>query len=261
MSIIKAVRDYRLISIRLAAYHFNPGLVSTIVTLALLYLMISLGFWQLDRAEFRDSLQQSILERKTFPPATLDTLPVSQEERRYLPVRLSGYYDTERSFLLDNRIHAGRAGYHLYTPLLLEDGSAVLVNRGYVALGPDRNVLPETSVLDETGAIATPAKITITGLLDLEPSQAIRLSEYEHDTDSWPVVLEHIDLEEVAGITGMRFCDMILWLDEGGTGALVYDMPALNLNSAKNIGYAFQWFAMSTALAVIYLVVNTRRET
>jgi cytochrome oxidase assembly protein ShyY1 len=228
--------------------------------MVLLYLMISLGFWQLDRAEYRDNLQRQILERKTYPPASLDTLPESEQERRYLPVELHGYYDSEHSFLLDNRIHAGRAGYHLYTPLLLDDGSAILVNRGFIVLGADRNILPDTSVLDQAGDKLSPSRVTITGLLDLVPVQSIRLSDYKHDSDSWPVVLQHVDLQEIMSITGTRFYDMILWLDEGGIGAKKHDMPVLNFNSAKNIGYAFQWFAMSTALVIIYLVVNTRRQ-
>jgi cytochrome oxidase assembly protein ShyY1 len=221
--------------------------------------MISLGFWQLERAEYRDNLQQKILERKTYPPASLDTLPESKDDRRYLPVELHGYYDSERSFLLDNRIHAGRAGYHLYTPLLLDDGSAILVNRGFIVLGADRNILPDTSVHDQAGEQLAPSRVKITGLLDLVPVQSIRLSDYKHDSDSWPVVLQHIDLQEIMSITGIPFYDMILWLDEGGIGARKHDMPVLNLNSAKNVGYAFQWFAMSAALVIIYLVVNTRR--
>jgi cytochrome oxidase assembly protein ShyY1 len=61
---------------------------------------------------------------------------------------------------------------------------------------------------------------------------------------------------------GYELYDMIVWLDEGksdaSAGIYQYDLPVLNLNSAKNNGYAFQWFAMSLALLIIYLVVNTK---
>ena len=54
--------------------------------------------------------------------------------------------------------------------------------------------------------------------------------------------------------------DMVLWQKEGTYGSFKYDLPVLNLNSAKNNGYAFQWFAMSLALLIIYLAVNTKKQ-
>ena len=143
---------------------------------------------------------------------------------------------------------------------MLDGGTAILVNRGFIVLGADRSILPDTAVQDQAGEQLAASRVKITGLLDLVPLQSIRLSDYKHDSDSWPIVLQHVDLEEIMSITGTQFYDMILWLDEGSIGAKKYDMPVLNLNSAKNTGYAFQWFAMSTALVVIYLVVNTRRQ-
>ena len=54
---------------------------------------------------------------------------------------------------------------------------------------------------------------------------------------------------------------MVLWLNPEEVGGFEYDLPVLNLNAAKNNGYAFQWFAMSAALLIIYIVVNTKRQT
>lgn len=273
MEIIKAVRGYRLFTIDVGHLRFSPGVVSTLLTAAMLYLMVSLGFWQLDRAEYRDNLQQSILERQNLPVSTLDTLPESSEDRRYYPLQLFGKYDETRSFLLDNRIMAGRVGYHVYTPFIDQSGAVIMVNRGFVASSLDRQNLPDTSVgytgADNTGAdnaasvsltAETGIQVGIQGLLDLVPPRTVQLTEYEHDTSSWPVVLQHVELDEISRVLGMPVYDMILWLDNNNPGSMTHDLPVLNLNSAKNIGYAFQWFAMSTALLVIYLVVNTRRK-
>ena len=51
---------------------------------------------------------------------------------------------------------------------------------------------------------------------------------------------------------------MVIWLNENEAGSFEYDLPVLNLNATKNNGYAFQWFAMSLALLIIYIVVNTK---
>jgi len=251
MKIIQSIRHYRLVSLRIASYHFNPGIISSIVTAALLYTMMSLGFWQADRAEFKDTLQQKIVERKKFLPVDFDELPASSEERRYHPVKFTGEFDSQHSFLLDNVTFGRRVGYHVFTPVKIRGHKTVLVNRGFVPQGETRELLPETD--------APGGKIEFLGLLDLAPSKTLVLAENVQDTSRWPVVLQYIDLAEINQLLGYELYDMVLWLDPDNAGSFEYDLPVLNLNAAKNSGYAFQWFAMSTALIIIYLVVNTKR--
>ena len=256
MNIIHRIRSYRLFSLKAGRYRLSPGIVSTLVTLILLYTMISLGFWQSGRAEYKDTLQQQIEQRKNMSASGLDELPVSVEDRRYMPVAVRGEYDLGHSFLLDNRILKGRVGYHVYTPVRLSEHRAILVARGFLDIGRTREQLPE---------FETPAgMVQIEGLLDQPPSRALVLSDYIQQTDHWPVVLQHIDLEEISNMLGYKLYDMVVWLnDKPGyeNGLFEHDLPVLNLNAAKNRGYAFQWFAMSFALLIIYVFVNLKRES
>ena len=251
MNIIAAVRQYRLLSLQLGPYHFNPGVLSTLVSVVMLYTMMSLGFWQLDRAEFKDTLQEKITERKSLSAVSLDELPLSTDDRRYLPVKLTGRYDLEHSFLLDNKTFNGRVGYHVFTPLKITDSKAILTSRGFIDLGKSRSQLPD---------VATPeAEINIRGILDLQPSRALVLAENVNQTEHWPLVLQYVDLKELSQTLGYELYDMVLWLDKNEPASFEYDLPVLNLNAAKNNGYAFQWFAMSLALFIIYIVVNTKK--
>jgi len=180
-------------------------------------------------------------------------LPESVEERRFYPVRFYGEYDAKHNILLDNKVLNGRVGYHLFTPVKLDDNKLVLVNRGFLQQGESRDNLP---------AIGTPSgRILLQGLLDITPPSALVLAKNILQTKHWPVVLQYIDLDEIDKILGGQVYDMVLWLDQDRPGSLEYDLPVLNLNSAKNNGYAFQWFAMSLALSLIYIVVNTKRRT
>ncbi|NOR43790.1 MAG: hypothetical protein GQ572_10680 [Gammaproteobacteria bacterium] len=252
MNIIGVVREYRLFSLRIASYSFSPGIVSTLVTVVLLYTMMSLGFWQLDRAEFKGDLQDKIEQRKNLPPIGIGDLGSSADERRYLPVMFDGEFDTQHSFLLDNKIVKGRVGYHVYTPIKVSDTEAILVARGFVGMGKTREQLPD--IKTPSGAIA------LHGLLDLPPSAALILADNVNRADSWPVVLQYVDLTELSEMLGYKLYDMVIWLNEDEAGAFEYDLPVLNLNAAKNNGYAFQWFAMTLALFVIYIVVNTKKS-
>jgi len=252
MNIIKKIRQYRLVSIRISSYHFNPGVFSTLATIVLLYTMISLAFWQLDRAEFKATLQQKIIERKSLSASAITELPASKESRRFLPVRLQGEFDDQHSFLLDNKTFDGRVGYHVFTPVKLNNFKTILVNRGFVSLGKTRDQLPKVDAPD--------GKIEISGLLDMAPSRTLVLAENVQETSRWPVVLQYVDLIEIEQILDYELYDMVLWLNPDEAGSFEYDLPVLNLNAAKNNGYAFQWFAMSLALFIIYTVVNTKRK-
>ena len=250
MSIIGTVRQYRLFALRLANYKFSPGIISTFITIIFLYTMISLGLWQLDRAEFKDNLQYKIEQRKSLLPAVIDELPKSMDERRYLPVKFKGEFDTQHSFLLDNKTLKGKVGYHVFTPVKVSNSKAVLVSRGFVAIGRTRAQLPD---------IKTPeGRVDFNGLLDMPPSRALVLADNVNQLTSWPVVLQYVDLKEISQILGYEIYDMVFWLNEDEVGSLQYDLPVLNLNATKNNGYAFQWFAMTLALFIIYIAVNTK---
>lgn len=247
-----AIRQMRLFSVKIASYRFSPGIISSLLTAVLLYTMISLGFWQLERAEFKDTLQQKIVERKSLAPAGFDELPLALDDRRFQPVKFIGEYDAEHSFLFDNRILNGRVGYHVLTPVKIDATKTILVNRGFVLQEKSRDLLPAIKSFD--------GKIEFNGLLDLMPSRGLVLAENVHDTTRWPMVLQYIDLDEISQLLGYELYDMVLWLNKDQVGSLEYDLPVLNLNSAKNNGYAFQWFALSFALLLIYFFVNTKRE-
>lgn len=253
MNIIQAITEYRLVSLRILSYHFNPGIFSTLITVALLYTMMSLAFWQMDRAEFKDTLQQKIIERKNLSPVTLAELPASSESRRYHPVKIIGEFDNQHSFLLDNITFNGDVGYHVFTPVKVNDAKTILVNRGFVSQGKTRDQLPE---VDAPGG-----KIEISGMLDFSPSRTLLLAENVQEMSRWPVVLQYVDLTEISQLLSYELYDMVLWLNPDEAGSFEYDLPVLNLNAAKNNGYAFQWFAMSLALFIIYIVVNTKRIT
>ena len=74
------------------------------------------------------------------------------------------------------------------------------------------------------------------------------------------MVLQYIDIDEMSGMLGYELMPMVLRLDKEADHGFHREIPVLNLDAAKNTGYAFQWIAMSTALLVIYIAVNTKRE-
>ena len=91
-----------------------------------------LGFWQLDRAAQKTALQQSLNEQRQRPVLALAELAHSAEQAAAQVNRalvLQGQWVSERTVYLENRQMNGRVGFYAVTPLLLTDGSVVLVQR------------------------------------------------------------------------------------------------------------------------------------
>ena len=111
---------------------------SLLVLLALVLpafgMLVLLGAWQLHRLEWKEGLIATIETRMQQEPVSLEeAVSVWQETRDidYLPVRIKGrfHHDKEQHFLAT---HEGQSGWYLYTPLVLDTGGVIIVNRGFV---------------------------------------------------------------------------------------------------------------------------------
>lgn len=243
--------NYSLFTISLGKLEFKPGLIPTLVTLVFLYLLISLGLWQLDRAEYKTNIENLVEQRKDLYPIMLDLAPAAIDERMYLPVKITGTFDRNHQILLDNRVLNHQPGYDVYTPLLRENGPALLVNRGWIKMGRTRQNLPDINIDN--------VYTDITGILNKSPSHGLILSDNANQYQQWPAVAQFIDLHEIESYLGYTLYPMILILNEQHESALQQAPIAFSMNSAKHLGYAFQWFALATTLIIIYIVVNTKR--
>lgn len=243
----------RLFSLNVGAYTFSPGVFVTLLTIAMVSLTYSLGQWQLSRANYKDNLQQKIAERQNKAPIGFKQLPYDRSEREYLPVSFEGQYDTEHSMLLDNRVVDSIVGYEVFTPFKMANNITVMVNRGFVPLGKYRQDIP---------VFETPKQVLIIkGLMEKIPSSGLRLAENVHINNQWPAILQYIDIPELEKMINTGLMKMIVRLADSEAGGLKYHQPVVNLNSAKNNGYAFQWFAMMSAILSLYIVVNTKKRT
>ena len=249
---MKWIFTARLFSLEIGGYRFSPGIVMTALTFALAYVMFSLGQWQLSRAQYKDNLQNKIVERQNKQAVSYNHLPVEAEERQFLPVILEGKYDSERSILLDNRVIDGVVGYDIFTPFIMNNGTAILVNRGFIPLGSSRQDIPQFS---------TPqGQLIVKGLLEKTPAKAAFQSDEFNQVKQWPGVVQFVDNAALELKLGYQLMDEIMRLDKNEAGGFKHYQPVINLDSAKNQGYAFQWFAMMAALLILYIVVNTKKR-
>jgi len=233
---------------------FSAGLVPTLATIALLPALIGMGFWQLDRADQKRSLQAEYDRRQTEPPMRLRSVIENDSVLQYRPVRVRGRYEPEYQFLLDNRVHQGRAGYHVLTPLRIENGSVrVLVNRGWVVAAPDRRQLPK---------IAAPSgEVEIIGVATVPHGREFRLGPARPPGKEWQGLWQYLDIGVYARSVPFPVQPAVILLDpESPAGGFVRQWGRLDAGIQTHLGYAFTWFSLAVALVAIYILLNVRRN-
>lgn len=214
----------------------------------------ALGRWQLERAEVNRAIAALFEDSAALPPLEQ---PVSEAEPfRYRPMRLRGHYVPESQVLLDNMTSHGVAGYQVLTPLRVDDGALVLVNRGWVPASPDRNVLPDVE-------IAGAGEVVVRGRVDRLPRAALDLGA-PAATEGEPVtVLSFPDFAAIESALGAEVWHFQLLLDPAASDGFVREWAPETGRADRNIAYAVQWFGLALLALVIGIgmALKGRRAT
>jgi len=236
---------------RFGSVEFRPGLWPTLITLVLFGILMSLGFWQLDRAGQKRALVAEYRSGTTGALLKIDARLGSVAGLQFQPASVTGHYDSAHQFLLDNRTHNGMVGYEVLTPLMLDPGVGVLVNRGWIPLGGSREQLPAVPV--DSGPR------TVVGRIRDVSKKGFTLGS-EQPRTGWPYRILRTDIERLAPELGYRLLPLELLLDPAQPDGYVREWhPLMTFGPERNVGYAVQWFALATTLMVIYLAVNLKK--
>jgi surfeit locus 1 family protein len=206
-----------------------------------------LGFWQLDRAAQKQAIQAAI-DRQAGMPALdrASQLPADAAEMAALHhrrARLAGRWSPSHTVFLDNRQMNGRPGFYVVTPLLLTDGRALLVQRGWVARDPiERAKLPQ---------IVTPAgEVQVAGRIAPWPGRLFEFTPAQSGA-----IRQNLDHDAFVRETGLRLpaLSLVQSEPEAGPDGLLREWPAAASGVDKHHGYAFQWFGLSGLVLVLYV--------
>jgi len=131
---------------------------TTLIVLVGIGLTIRLGFWQLDRHTRRQAYISQVEAMQAMPVLDLSLRPIPSdlESMEYRQVSASGKYDFEHQVALRNQVRPRMTGTDpgiaLVTPLILSDGQAVLVERGWIPL--DYSTPASWRQFDEPGTVS-----------------------------------------------------------------------------------------------------------
>lgn len=243
------------IKLRLRNIRFEFNIGFAVLVLAVCAVMLRAGFWQLDRAAEKIHRQQQIEAAVAQPVLHIFGDLPPPESLRYRQIRMTGYYRSEQQFLLDNRVisdAAGspRVGYHVITPFVTDAGT-LLVDRGWVPVGEDRNRLPDLAV--DTN------ERNITGTVTL-PERGFRLGAIDSDWN-WPRVIQFVDYALLAQRLDTKLYPAVIVLTEGRAEGFEYNWKPEQDGPQQHYSYAAQWFLMCGAMVLLYIWFSARRIT
>jgi surfeit locus 1 family protein len=224
---------------------FAPRLLPTLAMLAAVVLFALLGRWQLGRADEKRALQEEFA--RAGPAVELRKLP--EDAPRFQRVSARGHYDAAHQFLLDNRMYGGRPGMQVLTPLVLADGSAVIVNRGWLPHGASRRRLPAVPVGGELREVA--------GRIDRLPRPPVELEA--RSPEAWPKLVQYPKMHELAALLERELHPRMILLDPWEPDGYARDWTPPGSPPARNLAYAVQWFAFSLVSIGIWIAVSRRR--
>lgn len=226
-------------------------------------IMLNLGFWQLGRLDERKSANAIVtaaMDRQPEPlssvlPAGASSTSEQVKAAEYQPVYVSGVYRPDEQVLVNNRTNNGSPGYWVVTPLVLADGTAVAVNRGWIPFSytedgswddfaPPKGtvvvqgLLRQSQVRESNGLVSSPKDPEVGTLRTLARLDVGRLAQ-------------QIDERMFPGYVSLRAQDP-------AQVDLPVPVPLPELSQGPHLGYAMQWFAFSLLTIIVYPLLLRR---
>ncbi len=227
----------------------RANLTASLLIIVTLTALLSLGFWQLDRAKDKQKIERAVVLAQSIPAQIVkDTKEILDKE--YYKVLLRGHYDSKKQFIYDNQTVNSNAGYYVLTPFILNDKAVILVNRGFVPWNGQRTNLADISVNENRLVIeATLAK----------PKQRIELQHTELKSE-FPLLIQSLDIDKLSKLSSYPIIPMVAQLNPQSENGFYRKWQPFYGSADKHIGYAIQWFLMSLVLCIIALLIMIKRK-
>lgn len=233
----------------IARRRFRPTLWPTVFTIPALAVLIALGSWQVQRLHWKEAV---IAEREAAlarAPLSVDSITSAGASLWFRPVSATGVFLHDSEIYMDGKSHRGNPGGQVVTPLRLDHGGVVFINRGWVPRAlrdPARR---------RAGQIAGP--VTVSGILRSSGRKSDWIPENIPGKDEW----YSVDVGAMAKRLGL--VEVRPFYMEAGPAANPGGWPLgrkpVVLLSNNHLQYAFTWYSFAVVLLVIYFLYHYKR--
>jgi len=242
----------------LADVQFRPTLWPTLITIPFLVVLLVLGFWQIQRLEWKTRLIRELEIRAAANPITLPTDPrIEPADLANRRVKVTGHYMYETELHLLNRVRKGVPGINIITPLVRDDdGEIVMVNRGWAPMD-----WPGTPI-EEHGR--EPIRVEVTGIVRIPNPPGWMTPKNQPAKNEWYFV----DLTAMSRAAGTLantnyyiYATAERALSDAPAPFLTPDPNEWHIDLPNNhLSYAITWFSLAVVLLAIYVIFHTRHH-
>ena len=244
-----------------------PWLIFTLIIFAGL---MSLGFWQIERAIEKEQRQARIIQLQQQKALSLSqVLSLSEQRNTQLPalqasskaidkayfndfpLELTGEFNATQVFLLDNQVHQGKLGYRVLQVAKVNQYT-VLVNLGWVAGSVKRNILPDITPLQGKHSFRATMRFVEPGIM---------LMPQTFNNVQWPLRVQQIELDQFSQLIGQKLQPFVVYTDKNEQIGFVKNWHPIVMPPEKHRGYAFQWFSLAIAWLMLMLWAAYRVST
>jgi surfeit locus 1 family protein len=226
---------------------FAGWLIWLLVYFVVAGILVSLGFWQLQRAELKEV---AVGQLSAAADGQIRTTRQLEEALLLSVVSLEGKFISDRHWLLDNQLFKGRFGYRVFTPFCDAVG-CVLTDRGWVEGDLDRSLLPQIDTPEGT--------VRIEGRIGEHQANPV-LNDNEI-SKGWPRRVQILLPEDVRNEEPELVTDRIVHLNPDQAGAYIPIWNPVVMGPDKHRGYAVQWFVMAIAFTALMIWFAVSRMT
>ena len=214
-------------------------------------LCLMLGSWQVKRFYFKKDLLNRY-ENKIHQLPRPFALLFNEKNVEFEPVAVRGHYITDLTVLLQNRMHNGRLGFEVLTPLKIAGSKKLLlIDRGWVAKPPD-SPFPVIHNISEVQ--------NLTGYLKLNQEYQFTLGANVLSPTQRPIIMQKIDVTEIKALTRLDFYPFIVRLDPTMPNGFLREWVVSSAPPSRHLGYAVQWFALALVIIIAYLFFSYTKE-
>ncbi len=222
-------------------------LLFCIVALASASVFFSLGVWQLDRLQERQTSNATIAHQRLNHVVPVRELPRDTGQAHYRGVVADGRFDYEHELVFANRTRRGSPGVELLTPVRIAGtDTAVLVNRGWV-YSPDGGSVDRTRWREGDSA-------HVSGYVELFTTEPMPAPSAD------PRIMRRMNRAAIQARVPYPLAPFYLVL-VGDTTDLTHparrDLPQLGEGSHRS--YALQWFSFAV-IAIVGAGIAVRRD-
>lgn len=210
--------------------------------------MINLAFWQLHRLDEKKAFNERVTANTAKPVVDYTKAAPTTLSSEWSRAAFTGTYDTEHSVTIINRSQDGAAGYDIAIPFTNEDGTVILVNRGFVPLSM---TAPKTTTekLTIVGYIRATQKRGAVGAID--------------STDPTNTEFHRFDLPLIAKATKTELLTssyvQLIKEDPASTSQWPSAVAMPELDEGSHLSYAVQWFFFSATAFTAWVFVVRRK--